>query len=198
MIFRPLCIDYRSRAQEVCAVERDAHARRAARSLLPHPHHHRDGTSRQAECNQHVSAAESMTRQDENHDCSNTNMEDNYRSNSHRHLTSKTPSLRTIYELLGPAVHPSECALRDIEPVTRGPIRGKKHTMNVKPVLQEFVAEHDRIMQGELKGVVMSLESGRSRFDFSLLVMEEKEDRDFLYSLNFHSEARVPESKVPS
>ena len=130
-----------------------------------------------------------MTGQNENQNCSNTNKVDDDRSNSHRRLTSKSPSLQTIYQLLGPAVHPSECAFRNIEPVTRGPIRGKKQVVKVKPVLQELVAEHDRIMEGKFRGGVVSLESGRSRFDFAQLVMEEKEERDVLYSPNMYPAA---------
>lgn len=37
MKFRPLCIDYHSRAQEIVNNERDSHARLAALSILPNP-----------------------------------------------------------------------------------------------------------------------------------------------------------------
>ncbi len=37
MRFRPLCIDYHSRAQEIVATERDIHARRTALRTLPNP-----------------------------------------------------------------------------------------------------------------------------------------------------------------
>lgn len=37
MKFRPLCIDYHSRAQEIVATERDIHARRMALRSLPNP-----------------------------------------------------------------------------------------------------------------------------------------------------------------
>ena len=36
MIFRPLCVDYRLRAQEILVIEGENHARRAASSLLSH------------------------------------------------------------------------------------------------------------------------------------------------------------------
>lgn len=37
MRFRPLCVDYHSRAQEIIATDRDIHARRMAALLLPYP-----------------------------------------------------------------------------------------------------------------------------------------------------------------
>jgi hypothetical protein len=37
MRFRPLCVDYHARAQEIIATDRDIHARRMAALLLPNP-----------------------------------------------------------------------------------------------------------------------------------------------------------------
>lgn len=37
MRFRPLCVDYHSRAQEIIATDRDIHTRRMAALLLPNP-----------------------------------------------------------------------------------------------------------------------------------------------------------------
>ena len=64
---------------------------------------------------------------------------------------------------LGPAVHPSECALRPIAPVTKGPIP----IGGLKTVLDEMVKLHSNLMENKLRNEFLSFESGRSRFQIS-------------------------------
>ncbi|KAL7510463.1 hypothetical protein ACHAXN_007709 [Cyclotella atomus] len=158
MRFRPLSIDYRTRAQEILLIERDDAARRAARSLLPH----------------HFE-----TNSDIDTEPADAFGNDDYGKAS----TAGRLSLESIYSLLGPAVHPSECALRSISPVSKGPIRGVILPVqkNSGPFLEELIDQYERIKGEERKSVVLALESGRSRFQEPLL-LEEEDERDFFGS----------------
>jgi hypothetical protein len=153
MIFRPLCIDYQSRAQEIILSERDAQARQAAASLLPHRSMARHNRKDALESNR-----------------------DGERSLSVDENSNPTNSLREIFQALGPAVHPSECALRDIEPFATSLLDDKlKQGPTNKPILQEMAGMYDKIMTEKRRDVVMSLESGRSRFwevDIPSLMLE--------------------------
>ncbi|KAL3766817.1 hypothetical protein ACHAW5_009709 [Stephanodiscus triporus] len=70
-------------------------------------------------------------------------------------------------DMLGRAVHPSECAFRSIAPVTKGPIRGYK--IPIKQQLPETLAEITKLysdhVDKKFNAVIASLETGRSRFD---------------------------------
>lgn len=71
-------------------------------------------------------------------------------------------------KMLGPAVHPSECAYRPIAPLTKGPVRGYKLTVAAsKPPLEEITQFHSNFVERKLNAAIGSLESGRSRFDSS-------------------------------
>lgn len=85
--------------------------------------------------------------------------------------------IQTIMTLLGPAVHPSEMAYRSIEPLTKGPMRGKllsippEQQCNNMKVLTDLLSKNNSQSStsrkqfsssggGEISGL---LESGRSR-----------------------------------
>ena len=69
--------------------------------------------------------------------------------------------------MLGPAVHPSECAFRSIAPVTKGPIRGNKIpvTQQLPEILAEITKLYSDHVDKKFNAVIASLETGRSRFD---------------------------------
>lgn len=86
--------------------------------------------------------------------------------------------IQTIMTLLGPAVHPSEMAYRSIEPLTKGPIRGK--LLSVPPeqqcnnttmkVVTNILSKNNNQSSTSIKqffssggGISALLESGRSR-----------------------------------
>ena len=70
-------------------------------------------------------------------------------------------------DMLGPAVHPSECAFRSIAPVTKGPVRG--NTIPIAKQLSQPLVEitklYSNLVETEANAVIASLETGRSRFD---------------------------------
>lgn len=172
---RPLCIDFRSRAQEIYITERDEHVRRAASCMLSHRmassssssalerRRHQDesrgevnGYDEEAENNQHDDPVDRFeTRVVNSVDINSTS-------------TNEQQRIQSILSLLGPAVHPSECALRSISPVTKGPIRNKILPIdNIEGrgcVLVDLVERNEEIMGRKFNDVLASLESGRSRF----------------------------------
>ena len=70
-------------------------------------------------------------------------------------------------DMLGAAVHPSECTFRSIEPVTNGPVRGNK--IPIAQELPKLLADNAKLYSDQvdkkLDAVIASLETGRSRFD---------------------------------
>eukprot|EP00984_Skeletonema_dohrnii_P015221 scaffold6532_cov106-Skeletonema_dohrnii-CCMP3373.AAC.3 len=148
MKFRPLCIDYHARAQEIIITERDYNSRRAAQSLLSHrpselsPRHHDDDTDDQSlvlndEDVENRKPSNSLLNSsiDGNVDHRKYHPVDTSKSNE-RQPTRREDSIanaprssahgnRSITAVFGPTIPPSECALRKISPVTRGPIRGR-------------------------------------------------------------------------
>ncbi|KAL3781743.1 hypothetical protein HJC23_004842 [Cyclotella cryptica] len=168
MLFRPLCIDYRTRAQEVLAVESAAEARRAALCLLPHrirpPSRHDEGPSAQGDDAGFQAHCDDF-QADTLDTCVTSPSSSHTVDEGIRNDRSPAELNSSIFQKLGPAVHPSECALRKISPVTKGPIRNRLLKIeHSKPVLRELVESHERIMQEKMMAVVSSLESGRSRF----------------------------------
>lgn len=147
MRFRPLCIDYHARAQEISITERDYNSRQAAESLLSHRHselspRHQDDDD----------VDESFVLNDEDREnrkpssSFNSNIvgdifdrkyhADDTSKNNERPTTRREGSIanalrssahgnRSITALFGPTIPPSDCSLRKISPVTKGPIRGR-------------------------------------------------------------------------
>jgi hypothetical protein len=70
-------------------------------------------------------------------------------------------------DMLGPAVHPSECAFRSIAPVVKGPIRGNTIPIAQKLLepLEEITNLYSDLDETKHNAVIASLETGRSRFD---------------------------------
>ena len=71
-----------------------------------------------------------------------------------------------IIHTLGPAVLPSECALRPVTPVTKGPVRG--HRLHISPPLLTTPLEaltklYSNLMDKRMDAVIAALESGRWR-----------------------------------
>ena len=108
------------------------------------------------------------------------------RSTTNRAADKSKNRIQSILQLLGPAIHPSECAFRSIGPVTKGPVRG--HILPVASTnsnpLEELTRQHPVHVEQKQDAVFGALESGRSRFDSSnddiiaLLSMESTTQND--------------------
>lgn len=197
MKFRPLCINYHARAQQIIITERDYNSRRAAQSLLSHRHadddhdrsnitgvlpHHDDEENRKP--------SNYSLRNDSDEDNGGNSVCDNqkyrlldnstFESNDHRNESShhhpssnvnaarsstSTQGVLSIISLLGPAVHPSECALRSVTPLRRGPIRGRLLPIhNKKMHLTENIELHSNAGQEKShKDTPLFLENDGSR-----------------------------------
>ena len=75
----------------------------------------------------------------------------------------KSLSREEIYHHLGPAVHPSECALRPIERAFTNRVHGI-NTKNAWPILEEMTKDYEKRNVEKWREAIVSLESGRSRF----------------------------------
>jgi hypothetical protein len=186
MRFRPLCIDYHARAQEIIITERDYNSRRAAQSLLSH-RHAEDRMDDEDESPRHhdfdddlfVLNDEDGENREPSNSVSNGHDEkysvDNSPSKSNdRHATrqegsnanaprSSANGILSIIALLGPAIHPSECALRSVSPVTRGPIRGRILPVDETIPAMESIEMHAKIGKEQFQRDISSLGGGKSR-----------------------------------
>ena len=84
---------------------------------------------------------------------------------------NSTSRIQTLMALLGPAVHPSECAFRSIDPVTKGPVLGNKLPVSsgnntLKEITKLLCCSSDKYNKENTNGnnIGRLLESGRSRF----------------------------------
>lgn len=189
MKFRPLCIDYHSRAQEVVATEREIRARRMALQTLRVP----PASNRQL-CDDDDAGSPDRGDDDssvcdgkENRaggEVLNSNDGDdleNIRALPDEHgvgepaedgidsveNSSRRRRIQSIIKMLGPAVHPSECAFRPIEPVTEGPVMGRRLPVPATQPLERLLKFHSDFVEKKRNDVIGSLESGRSRFHSS-------------------------------
>jgi len=107
--FRPLCVDYHSRAQEIIATDRDIHTRRMAALLLPnpsslpcdgHPSYSRNSTSNDGDgigfgldgrCDSYINNEE---KRDENSSRVNTNNDND--SDDNGNVGRPTPGENTL------------------------------------------------------------------------------------------------------
>jgi hypothetical protein len=69
--------------------------------------------------------------------------------------------------MLGAAVHPSDCTLRSIAPVTKGPVRGTTIPIarELPKLFEESAKLYTVLVDTKLDAVTASLDTGRSRFD---------------------------------
>lgn len=186
MLFRPLCVDHRQRAQEVLLIEREEEARCAAACFLEHRSTiGTGGTIGDTDRRQLAKAGSSAESTEEESTCraaaSCINSQDsNSSSFSHGSPDDSRAtdingqsklSLSQIYNLLGPAIHPSECALRPI--AMRGPIHCRDNKVIESKTLHLLGTDEDS-EEREVKNVVSALESGASRFNEPLLIDEDQ------------------------
>mmetsp|Transcript_44019 Transcript_44019/g.79003 ORF Transcript_44019/g.79003 Transcript_44019/m.79003 type:complete len:399 (+) Transcript_44019:73-1269(+) len=203
MKFRPLCIDYHARAQEIVATERDSHARRTALRTLPNPSpRHRPnsrcedgigldrGDASSEYCGKENQNGSVSTGNDGDGDelrgipdengrpADETAVQSNERGDSLERPTETAAGtnggvensrrrIQSIMKMLGPAVHPSECAFRSIAPVTKGPVRGRKLPVATLKPLEGMTEIHPDHVEKKRNAVIGSMESGRSRFNSS-------------------------------
>jgi hypothetical protein len=82
-------------------------------------------------------------------------------------MNSRRVRILKCMDMLGPAVHPSECAFRSIAPVTKGPIRGNTIpiTQQLPETLTEITKSYSDHVDKKINAAIASLETGRSRFD---------------------------------
>ncbi|KAL3822599.1 hypothetical protein ACHAXA_006384, partial [Cyclostephanos tholiformis] len=202
MKFRPLCIDYHSRAREIVATKREILAHRIALRSLPNlsstPCDRRRGTSQSEDSigpaggrgDPPLGSGEKKTdstprandgriddidyettvkvheRLDEsNVDSLGLAQQSNADANKRR--DGSRARILWCMDMLGAAVHPSECTFRSIEPVTNGPVRGNK--IPIAQELPKLLADNAKLYSDQvdkkLDAVIASLETGRSRFD---------------------------------
>ncbi|KAL9189704.1 hypothetical protein ACHAXT_009379 [Thalassiosira profunda] len=198
MRFRPLCIDYHARAQEIAALERDARARRAALAVLPLPHPSPTRNRTQANsprCRGDGGARDGgdghLERREDKENWDGGNAAGNDVGEGGQGLKGDAADsepamegpveaskenggpetslgrLQSIAAMLGPAVHPSECAFRSIARVTEGPVRGRKLPVArvVANPLEEWTKSGENYAEARRNAAIAALESGRSRFD---------------------------------
>lgn len=181
MKFRPLRIDYHARAQEIIITERDYNSRRAAQSLLSHrrsedlsPRHHHgddidaplvlndeDGENRKPSSSPNISAiGNSDHRKYYPVDTSKSNERPAARqegSIANAPRSSAHNGNRSITSLFGPTIHPSDCELRKISPVTKGPIRGRLLPVpETIPVMERIIGLHAKIGEDQFQRSIFS------------------------------------------
>ena len=171
MRFRPLCIDYHARAEEIIITERDYNSRQAAESLLSHRrleesspprHHDDDGDIDETfvwndEDEENRKPSNSLnnnvdgTVNDRKCQEVDTSKSSNERPASRRLSIANAPRSsthgnRSISAVFGPTIPPSECSLRNIPPVTKGPIRGRLLPVSeITPVIGSIIGLHAKI-----------------------------------------------------
>ena len=168
MKFRPLRIDYHARAQEIIITERDYNSRRAAQSLLSHrcsddfSRHHRhhdddvnepfvfndeDGENRKPSSSLDNDATGNIDhRKYHSIDTSKSNETRREGSIANVPCSSAHNGNQSITSVFGPTIPPSECILRDISPVTKGPIRGRLLPVpETIPALGSIIGLHAKI-----------------------------------------------------
>lgn len=170
MKFRPLRIDYHARAQEIIITERNYNSRRAAQSLLSHRR-----SEDLSPCHHDVDDIdESFVLNDEDEENRNPsssliiNIDGDFNHRKYHPVDSKSNERpasarqegsiasaprssahngnRSIPSVFGPTIHPSECELRKISPVTKGPIRGRLLPVpETIPAMERIIGLHAKI-----------------------------------------------------
>ncbi len=180
MKFRPLRIDYHARAQEIIITERDYNTRRAAQSLLSHrrsddfsPRHHDDDDIEEPFV---LNDEDGENRKPSN--SLNNNIDGNIDHRKYHPVNTKSNerpaarqegsianaprssahnSNRSITSVFGPTIHPSDCELRKISPVTKGPIRGRLLPVpETIPAMGRIIGLHAKIGGDQLRRSIFS------------------------------------------